>query len=120
MRATKARSAPRARPTKRGLWSRQRRRPSGLMLGVGADRLRRLDLCQRLHRRAVENGAVGGELGAVAGAVPAAFEAVPVNDAAHVGAGRRALDQRAVRGTISSDLLEAAADDAAFLGAELV
>ena len=50
-------------------------------------------LGERPYRRAVDHCAVGEKLRAMARAIPAFFEAVPVDDAADMGADRAPLDQ---------------------------
>ena len=65
------------------------RRRSGLPIGSEHNRLQRLD------RRPVEDGPVGGEARAVAWAVPTLFSCVPTDDASEMGT--RCIEQVGVR-----------------------
>jgi hypothetical protein len=72
----------------------------------------RLARLKRLHRRALEHGAVDGEAGAVAGAVPGALGLVEAQEAAEVGASQRDRVEGTVLVAVDALLAPAVGHDA--------
>src|ERR1051325_6607154 len=75
---------------------------------------------QRIDGRRIENAAIDGEVRAMAGAVPADFERIPVQVAAKVGAGGRALIEHAVLAPVGGNFPESVANDGALARLQLV
>src|SRR5206468_11560572 len=78
------------------------------------------DLFERINRRAIQDLAIDAELRAVARAIPAALERIPMEMAAKVRAGRRACMDCACLIAIRRDFFEALPNDRAMTGLDLV
>src|SRR4051812_32001091 len=78
------------------------------------------DFLQRMNRRRTEDRAIDAELRAVARAVPAFFQRIPVDVAAKMRAHGGAPMQHAALVAIRRDLTQALADDRALAGLERV
>ena len=76
--------------------------------------------CKRCDGGGVQRGAVHREMRTVAGAIPAAFQRIPVHVTAHVRAGRRAAVEPALLVTVGRDFGETLADDRAMSRLELI
>ena len=85
-----------------------------------AVRGRRVGLGERADRGPIDHRAVGQELRSVAGAVPAFFKAVPMDDASNMSANRAPLDKHAIFPVIDGMLGKPAADDCSLARRDLV
>src|SRR6185436_20273154 len=75
---------------------------------------------QRMNGGAIEDRAVDAEMRAVAGAVPALLERIPVQMAAEMGAGRREGMQTTLVVAVGCHFLQAVANDLALAALDLV